>query len=114
LRYSVAISGVGGLGILTLGRLISLAAIHENKIAIMSEIHGLSQRYGSVFVHIRISDGEILAPTIPTRGADLLIGLEPIEGLRVLDVIGPDTTIVLNTNMIPPPTITLGLSEYPL
>ena len=113
MRYSVAISGVGGLGILTLGRLISLAAIHENKIAIMSEIHGLSQRYGSVFVHIRISDGEILAPTIPTRGADLLIGLEPIEGLRVLDVIGPDTTIVLNTNMIPPPTITLGLSEYP-
>lgn len=113
LRYSIAISGVGGLGILTLGRIISLAAIHDGKMTYMSEIHGLSQRYGSVFVHVRISDGEILAPTIPSKGADLLIGLEPIESLRVIEVMGPNTIVVLNTNIIPPPTITLGISKYP-
>ena len=114
MRYNIAISGVGGLGILTLGRIISKAALRIGKLAIMSEIHGLSQRYGSVFVHLRISDGEVLAPTIPPNEANLLIGLEPIETLRVSDVIGSHTIVIMNTNAIPPPTTTMGLDTYPL
>lgn len=113
MRYNIAISGVGGLGILTLGRIISKGALSEGKLAIMSEIHGLSQRYGSVFVHLRISDGEVLAPTIPSHQADLLIGLEPIETLRVREVIGEKTFVIMNANEIPPPTTAIGIEEYP-
>jgi len=113
MRYNIAISGVGGLGILTLGRLFSKAAMLVGKQAIMSEIHGLAQRYGAVFVHVRISDGEILAPTIPTGEADLLVALEPIESLRVSNVIGKKTKVILNANIIKPPTVAIGLEKYP-
>ena len=113
MRYNIAISGVGGLGILTLGRLFSRAAMIVGKQAIMSEIHGLAQRYGAVFVHVRISDGEILAPTIPSGEADLLVALEPIESLRVWDVIGKRTKVILNANIIKPPTVAIGIEKYP-
>ncbi len=113
MRYNIAISGVGGLGILTLGRLFSRAAMLVGKKAIMSEIHGLAQRYGAVFVHVRISDGEILAPTIPNGEADLLVALEPIESLRVWGVIGKRTKVILNANIIKPPTVAIGIEAYP-
>jgi len=113
MRYNIAVSGVGGLGILTLGRLFCRAAIFAGKNAIMSEVHGLAQRYGAVFVHVRISDGELLAPTIPQGRADLLVALEPVEGLRITNVVGPRTTVIMNANMIPPPTVSIGVEKYP-
>ena len=113
MRFNIAISGVGGLGILTLGRLFSRAAILGNKYPIMSEIHGLAQRYGAVFVHIRISDGEVLAPTIPRGGADLLVALEPVEAIRACDVLGEKTVVILNSNIIHPPTVAIGIEDYP-
>lgn len=113
MRYNIIISGVGGLGILTLGRILCQAALLSNKNAQMSEIHGLSQRYGSVVVDVRISDGELLAPTVSPYEAHLLVGLEPIECLRVINFSGPNTNIVLNTNIIPPPTVALGITKYP-
>ena len=113
MRYNIAISGVGGLGILTLGRLFSRAAVSAGKNAIMSEIHGLAQRYGAVVVHVRISDGEILAPMIPSGRADLLVSLEPVEALRAAHVVGNKTIVILNSNIIHPPTVAIGLEDYP-
>ncbi len=113
MRYNIAISGVGGLGILTLGRIFSRAAMLMGKRVIMSEIHGLAQRYGAVFVHVRMSDGEDLAPTIPRGKAHLLVALEPVEGLRVADVLGGNTIAIINTNVIYPPTVAIGLEDYP-
>lgn len=113
MRYNIAISGVGGLGILTLGRIFSRAAMFMGKKVIMSEIHGLAQRYGAVFVHVRLSDGEDLAPTIPRGGAHLSVALEPVESLRVVDVLGENTVVVMNTNVIYPPTVAIGLEKYP-
>ncbi|MEM2656534.1 MAG: indolepyruvate oxidoreductase subunit beta [Candidatus Korarchaeota archaeon] len=111
--YNIVISGVGGLGILTLGRILCQAALLSNKNAYMSEIHGLSQRYGSVVVDVRISDSKLLAPVVSPGEAHLLIGLEPIECLRVINFSGPNTDIILNTSAIPPPTVTLGVAKYP-
>lgn len=110
-EYNILVAGVGGLGILTATSIIAEAALIEGKKAIMSEIHGLSQRYGRVIATLRI--GDVYAPLIKKGEADLIIGLEPIEALRNIDMLKRDGYIILNLNPIPPPSTTAGLEEYP-
>lgn len=106
IRYNVFIAGVGGQGLLTLGRLLGYAAIEAGRDVTVAEVHGLSQRGGTLNVHVRIGDGE--APVIPTGGSHLFIALEAIEAVRYSRFIGRDTTVVINDFLWPPP-----LSKYP-
>lgn len=105
-RYNVFISGVGGQGLLTIGRLLGYAAIEAGKDVTVAEVHGLSQRGGSLNVQVRIGDGE--APLIPTGGVDLYIALEAIEAVRYVKMINSKTRVVINSFLWPPP-----LSKYP-
>lgn len=111
-EYNIIISGVGGLGILTMARIIAETALIEEKNVTMSEIHGLSQRYGMVVTHVRIGS-DVMGPLVKEGFADLLIGLEPVEALRHIEMIKDDGYVILNLNMIPPPTVTLGIDIYP-
>ncbi|MDP8003383.1 MAG: indolepyruvate oxidoreductase subunit beta [Caldisphaera sp.] len=77
---NILISGIGGQGIITLSRVIAEAAVSDNINAIVSETHGLSQRGGSVEVHLRI--GDVYAPLIPKGEADILLSMEIIEAAR--------------------------------
>uniref|UniRef100_A0A7C4NLP8 Pyruvate ferredoxin oxidoreductase n=1 Tax=Staphylothermus marinus TaxID=2280 RepID=A0A7C4NLP8_STAMA len=105
-RYNVFIAGVGGQGLLTLGRLLGYAAIEAGYDVTVAEVHGLSQRGGTLNVHVRIGSGE--APVIPTGGSNLFIALEALEAIRYSKFIGKDTTVVINDFLWPPP-----LSKYP-
>ena len=96
MKINLIISGVGGQGVITLGMLISQTAISQGENVIMSEIHGLAQRGGSVSVDVRI--GDFRAPIIPTGDADLVIGMEPLEGERVLDRAGKGTRVIVSTH----------------
>lgn len=79
-RVSVLVAGVGGQGLITLASTLAEAAVEKGVNALVAETHGLSQRGGSVEVHVRI--GDVRAPLIPPGGADVLLGLEMIEAAR--------------------------------
>ena len=78
---SIVIVGVGGQGALTLARWIGEAALAEGYDVRIAEIHGMSQRGGSVEVHVRFGT-EVYAPIVEEGGADLVIALEAVEALR--------------------------------
>ena len=105
-RYNIFLAGVGGQGLLTLGRILGNAAIEAGHDVTVAEVHGLSQRGGTLNVQVRIGPGE--APTIPRGAVDLFIALEALEVVRYSEYIGPETRVVLNKFIWPPP-----LAKYP-
>lgn len=82
MKSNIILSGVGGQGILTLASIIDIAALNQNLFVKQSEIHGMSQRGGSVQCHVRISDQQIYSDLIPEGEVDLILSAEPMELLR--------------------------------
>jgi len=109
---NIIIAGVGGTGILTLSQIIANAAIKEGKNVVIGEIHGMSQRGGSVVSDVRIGDTAFGA-IIPTGKGDILLGIEPIEAARNVYRIRKDAPVVLNTYEILPPIVSFGKQKYP-
>ncbi len=105
---NVLMVGVGGQGIIMASDILTLAAMHQGFDAKKSEIHGMSQRGGSVFAHIRYGK-KIHSPVIAQGQADILFSLEPLEALRWLRYAGPSTAVISATTRISP----AGVAEYP-
>ena len=100
---NVLMVGVGGQGIILSSDILAQAALNAGLDVKKSEIHGMSQRGGSVFSHIRFGE-EVWSPTIPMGEADVVIGLEWAEGLRWLRYLKLDTgTFISDTKRIVPP-----------
>ncbi len=108
---NMILAGVGGQGIVTAGILIGNAVTAGGLNATMSEIHGMSQRGGVVTVDLRI--GDIQGPIVPEGDADLILGFEAVETLRVLNRAGMGATVIMNTERIVPVSVTEGESSYP-
>lgn len=106
MRYNVVITGVGGQGLITLGRLIGEACVIRGVDVSIAEVHGMSQRGGSVVVHVRVGEGE--SPIIPLGAAHHVIALELIEAGRSAIYAGKDTVFSINDFLWPPP-----LARYP-
>lgn len=98
--FNIIISGVGGQGVITLLSLIDEAAFIEGYDVKSSELHGLSQRGGSVLTHVRFGK-KVYSPLIQDGRADLIIGLELLEGLRVLNFANKDTAVLVNKYIFP-------------
>ena len=111
MEYNIIIAGVGGQGVVTLGSLIAEAAMDAGLNVVMSEIHGLSQRGGSVSVDVRI--GDVRSPIIPDGSADLIIGLEGMEGFRMLGKARPSTLLLVNSRRMTPVYLSMRGKEYP-
>lgn len=99
-HYNIYICGVGGQGIIKTSVIIGEAAMNQGLNVVMSEIHGMSQRGGSVSTELKI--GDYNSSIIPEHGADMLLSFEPIETVRGLDKVNDDTKIVFNTHHIVP------------
>ena len=99
-HYNIYICGVGGQGIIKTSVIIGEAAMNQGLNVVMSEIHGMSQRGGSVSTELKI--GYYNSSIIPEHGADMLLSFEPIETVRGLDKVNDDTKIVFNTHPIVP------------
>ena len=99
-NYCIYICGVGGQGIIKTSTIIGEAAMNQGLDVVMSEIHGMSQRGGSVSTELKI--GEYNSSIIPNHGADMLLAFEPIETIRGLDKVNENTKIVFNTHPIVP------------
>ena len=93
--------GVGGQGIILASDIISLAAMNNGYDIKKSEIHGMSQRGGSVFSHIRFGK-EVHSPIIPFGKTDILISLEEMETLRWLKYTNKNTKIIYAKTQIKP------------
>lgn len=98
--FNVIISGVGGQGIVTLVSILDEACLIEGYDIKSSELHGLSQRGGSVLTHIRFGE-KVYSPMVEQGGADLIIGLELLEGLRTLIFYNKKTKMLVNDNLMP-------------
>jgi indolepyruvate ferredoxin oxidoreductase beta subunit len=98
MRHDIVIAGVGGQGILTIARVISMAAMAKGLHVKQAEVHGMSQRGGAVYSHLRISDQEIFSDLIPAGHADMILAIEPLESLRYVCMLREDGTIVASTN----------------
>ena len=97
MRREIVLAGVGGQGLLTLAAVISRAALDQGLFVKQSEVHGMSQRGGAVESHVRISDRKIHSPVIPKGRADLILAMEPMEGLRHLEYLAPEGAMVANS-----------------
>ena len=112
--YNLIITGVGGQGNVLSSQLIGQALVGSGYFVTIGETYGASQRGGSVMSHIRISSQKQLSPLIPKGKADIVVGLEPVETLRVLTVYGnPKTVVISNTRPIYPVDVTSGNEKYP-
>lgn len=98
--FNIIINGVGGQGIITLLALIDEAAFIEGYDVKSSELHGLSQRGGSVETHIKVGK-KINSPLILNGQVDLIISLEVLEGLRETVKAGKQTKFLVNNFSLP-------------
>ena len=96
MRIDILLAGVGGQGILSIAAVIGEAALKEGRYMKQSEVHGMSQRGGDVQSNLRLSDQPIASDLIPLGQADLIISLEPMEGLRYLPYLKRDGWLVTN------------------
>lgn len=109
---NVILVGVGGQGILLASEILSEAAMLAGFDVKKSEIHGMSQRGGSVLSHVRFGT-EVFSPVVPEREGDILFGFELLETFRSLPFLKPGGTVVTNDLQISPPSVLIGQEAYP-
>ena len=109
---NILLVGVGGQGILLASEILSetfmLAGFDVKK----SEIHGMSQRGGSVVSHVRYGR-EVFSPIVPEGEGDILFGFELMETCRALPLLRQGGKVVVNDLRIQPPSVLMGQESYP-
>jgi len=112
--FNVIIGGVGGQGNVLASQILGEMLVSQGYVITIGETYGASQRGGAVMSHLRISAKDQFSPLIPEGKCDLLIALEPVEGLRILDHYGnPRVMTLLNTRPIHPMDVISGNATYP-
>jgi indolepyruvate ferredoxin oxidoreductase beta subunit len=111
-EFNILITGVGGQGVILMSELLGQTAVKEGFRVRGSEVLGMAVRGGPVVSMIRLGD-EIEGPLIPMGKGDVLIAMEPAEGLRNITYLSKSGSIILNTQKIIPPTVSIGASKYP-
>ena len=98
---SVLIAGVGGQGAVLASELLALAAMSAGKEVKQGEFHGVAQRGGAVFSHVRFGD-RVFSPMARRGEVDYLLALEKLEALRYAHFVRPTGTIVVNDHEVEP------------
>jgi indolepyruvate ferredoxin oxidoreductase beta subunit len=112
--FNVIIGGVGGQGNVLASQILGEMLISQGYVITIGETYGASQRGGAVMSHLRISTQDQFSPLIPEGQCDLLIALEPVEGLRILAHFGnPRVMTLINTRPIHPMDVISGNATYP-
>lgn len=109
---SVLIVGVGGQGTLLASRLLGNAMLSAGCDVKVSEVHGMSQRGGSVVTYVRYGD-EVSSPIIEEGGADYILAFEQLEAARFLAWLKPGGEMIVNSQAIDPMPVITGAAQYP-
>lgn len=110
--YDIYLVGVGGQGVLTIGDIISEAALKLGMPFNFFPTKGMAQRGGFVKAQVRLGR-ETVGPQIPEKGADLVIAMEQSEALKAVRYIKPSKDFVLYGHVWPPTAVMLGDAPYP-
>ncbi|MEM2128903.1 MAG: indolepyruvate oxidoreductase subunit beta [Candidatus Methanosuratincola sp.] len=108
MSFDIFICGVGGQGLVLLTNVLGRACLKSGLKAVTGEMYGLSQRSGTVSVHMRIG-GDAYSPLIPVGGADALVALEAIEALRYIEYLRKGGLALINKRVMHPPIETAGI-----
>lgn len=109
---SIMLVGVGGQGTILASKLLTIGLMEAGYDVKMSEIHGMSQRGGSVSSQVRYSEDQVYSPVIEVGGADMIVSFEKIEALRYLKYLKEGGTIVANNYKMDSVATITGKAEY--
>ena len=109
---NVMIVGVGGQGSLLASKLLGKLLLTKGYDIKVSEVHGMSQRGGSVVTYVRFGD-KVYSPIIDKGEADFIVSFEMLEAARYTEFLKPDGKIITNTQQINPMPVITGTQEYP-
>ena len=109
---SIMIVGVGGQGTLLASRIIGNALVDCGYDVKVSEVHGMSQRGGSVVTYVRYGE-EVSSPIVEKGGADIIVAFEQMEALRWVSYLKPNGKMIINTQKIDPMPVITGAAVYP-
>lgn len=109
---NIMIVGVGGQGTLLASRILGNAVISEGYDVKVSEVHGMSQRGGSVVTYVKYGD-KVFSPIIDRGEADMILAFEKLEAARALPYLKEGGMVILNDREIAPMPVITGAAEYP-
>ena len=109
---NIMIVGVGGQGSLLASKLLGHLLLSEGYDVKVSEVHGMSQRGGSVVTYVRFGE-KVYSPIIDKGQADFIVSFEKLEAARYLEYLKADGRIVVNTQEIDPMPVITGATTYP-
>lgn len=102
--------GVGGQGVVLMANIVGEACARSGLNVVSGELHGLSQRGGSVIAHQRIGN-DVMSPLVPFGEADVILSLEPMEALRYISFLKEGGMVITNTKMDHPPLETQQVAK---
>jgi indolepyruvate ferredoxin oxidoreductase, beta subunit len=111
-ELNIILAGVGGQGIILASEVLAEVAIKAGLDVKKSDVHGMAQRGGSVVSFVRIAN-KVASPLIRIGEADMLISFERLESLRWIGYLKSGSQIVLNDQIIIPPSVASGNDSYP-
>lgn len=111
MNKNIVLCGVGGQGTVLASKLIAAAAMEKDIPVMSAETIGMAQRGGSVFSHVRLGD-HLYSPMIAEKTADIILGFEPGETVRMLPFLKDNGQVVVSKRAIMPVTATLSDSSY--
>lgn len=111
MNKNIILTGVGGQGTVLASKLLAAAAMKKGLRVMSAETIGMAQRGGSVFSHLRIGD-EIESPMIAQGEADVILGFEPCETVRMLPYLKKGGLVVVSNRAVMPVTASLAGSDY--
>ena len=109
---NIMIVGVGGQGSLLASKLLGKLLLTKGYDIKVSEVHGMSQRGGSVVTYVRFGD-KVYSPIIDKGEADYIVSFELLEAARYVEYLKPDGKIITSTQKINPMPVITGVAEYP-
>jgi indolepyruvate ferredoxin oxidoreductase beta subunit len=109
---NILVVGVGGQGTLLTSRILGNLAIDLGYDVKLSEVHGMSQRGGSVVTHVRYGE-KVHSPLVEVGKADIIVAFEKLEGLRWKHYLKEDGVLLVNTQEIDPMPVIIGAAQYP-
>ena len=109
---SIMIVGVGGQGTLLASKLLGRLLLSRGYDVKVSEVHGMSQRGGSVVTYVRYGDC-VRSPIIDKGQADIILSFELLEAARYTEYCKPDGIIITNSQQVNPMPVITGAAEYP-
>ncbi len=104
--------GVGGQGTLLASRVLGTVALKKGFDVKVSEVHGMSQRGGSVVTYVKMSS-KVYSPLVEKGEADIILAFEQLEALRWTEYLKPDGLLVINEQRISPMPVIIGKAKYP-